>query len=101
MKKILLGTLLVSVIAGVIYLCSDGDYDHFDYEEVKRPTCQTDNAIRWNILYEVNVGDGLLTFEYPDCFELEDSICRDSDVTVIYKDKADCSVLILVDSFVC
>lgn len=87
MKKILLGILLVGVIAGVIYLCSDGEDDHYDYKEVlSRPR---DDAIRWNILYEVNVGDGLLKLEYPDCFELDDSICGDSDVTMSYKGEAD------------
>jgi hypothetical protein len=88
MKKFLFGILLIGVIAGVIYLCSDGDDNHYDYEEVKRPTCLED-VITWNKLDTVVIGDGLLKLEYPDCFELGDSICGDSDVTVSYKDKED------------
>jgi hypothetical protein len=85
MKKILFGILIIGVVVGVIYLCNDNDDDHYDYI----PKCPTDNAIRWNILYEVNVGDGLLKLEYPDCFELDDSINGDSDVTMSYKGEAD------------
>ena len=86
MRKFLFGVILVGIIAGLIYYCSDGDDD---YQSVRRWKPVKEDVITWEKLDTVVIDDGLLTFEYPDCFQLDDSVCGDSDVTVSYKDKAD------------
>ena len=82
MKKVLFGILIVGVIVGVIYLCSDGDDD---YQSVRTWKPVKEDVITWNKLDTVVISDGLLKLEYPDCFELGDRVCGDSDVTVNYK----------------
>jgi hypothetical protein len=82
MKKVLFGILIVGVIVGVIYLCSDGDDD---YQSVRTWKPVKEDVITWNKLDTVVISDGLLKLEYPDCFELGDRVCGDSDVTVSYK----------------
>ena len=86
MKKVLFGILIVGVIVGVIYLCSDGDDD---YQSVRTWKPVKEDVITWNKLDTVVISDGLLKLEYPDCFELGDRVCGDSDVTVSYKGEED------------
>jgi hypothetical protein len=81
MKKFLFGVILVGIIAGLIYYCSDGDDD---YQRVRRWKPEKKDLISWEKLDTIVVGDGLFKLEYPDCFELDEE-ADDSSVTVTYK----------------
>ena len=84
MRKFLFGIVLIGVIAGVIYLCF-GDDD--DYQNVGNWKPTKEDVITWNKLDSVIIGDGLLKLEYPNCFEIDDSLCGDNEVTMLYRGK--------------